>query len=71
MGGRGASRLRCGLRGVLNVQMIGSGGRLIVIEANPRASRTVPIVAKAPAREHAWLRRCALRVGGEPRRGRP
>src|SRR5207237_1249331 len=51
-----------GLRGVLNVQMIvAENGRLIVIEANPRASRTVPIVAKATGRDVvAAAVRCAL-----------
>ncbi|QCR19310.1 carbamoyl-phosphate synthase large subunit [Agrococcus sp. SGAir0287] len=35
------------VRGPLNVQFAFSAGRLHVIEANPRASRTVPFVAKA------------------------
>ncbi|MFC7430306.1 MULTISPECIES: carbamoyl-phosphate synthase large subunit [unclassified Agrococcus] len=35
------------VRGPLNVQFAISAGRLHVIEANPRASRTVPFVAKA------------------------
>jgi len=39
------------VRGILNVQMIAAGERVIVIEANPRASRTVPIVAKATGRD--------------------
>ncbi len=34
------------IRGFLNVQMVLHEGKLSVIEANPRASRTVPIVAK-------------------------
>jgi len=34
------------VKGLLNVQMVLHGGRLWVIEANPRASRTVPIAAK-------------------------
>jgi carbamoyl-phosphate synthase large subunit len=33
--------------GLLNVQMIVKDGTVYVIEANPRASRTVPFVAKA------------------------
>jgi carbamoyl-phosphate synthase large subunit len=50
-----------GLRGVLNVQMIAAGDRIVVIEANPRASRTIPIVAKATARDVvAAAVRCAL-----------
>jgi carbamoyl-phosphate synthase large subunit len=50
-----------GLRGVLNVQMIVADERIVVIEANPRASRTVPIVAKATGRDVvAAAVRCAL-----------
>jgi carbamoyl-phosphate synthase large subunit len=53
-----ATRLARGLgaRGLINLQLALSGGRLWVIEANPRASRTVPFVAKAtgmPLVEHA------------------
>ncbi len=51
-----------GVRGILNVQMIAAAdGRIVVIEANPRASRTVPIVAKATGRDVvAAAVRCAL-----------
>jgi carbamoyl-phosphate synthase large subunit len=35
------------VRGFINVQYAVRGGAVIVIEANPRASRTVPFVAKA------------------------
>jgi len=35
-----------GIRGLINVQYIVHDGKLFVIEANPRASRTVPIIAK-------------------------
>jgi carbamoyl-phosphate synthase large subunit len=35
------------VRGLLNVQYAVQGGQVYVIEANPRASRTVPFVAKA------------------------
>ncbi|MFN9961304.1 MAG: carbamoyl phosphate synthase large subunit, partial [bacterium] len=35
------------VRGLLNVQYAISEGKLFVIEANPRASRTVPYVSKA------------------------
>jgi carbamoyl-phosphate synthase large subunit len=35
-----------GIRGLINVQYIVHDGNLFVIEANPRASRTVPIIAK-------------------------
>ena len=38
-----------GVRGLLNVQYALSSGVLNVIEANPRASRTVPFVSKATA----------------------
>jgi carbamoyl-phosphate synthase large subunit len=47
----GRIALALGVRGILNVQMIAAGERVIVIEANPRASRTVPIVAKATGRD--------------------
>jgi carbamoyl-phosphate synthase large subunit len=45
-----------GARGLLNLQLAIAGGRLYVLEANPRASRTVAFVAKAtgvPLVEHA------------------
>ncbi|HEY6416005.1 MAG TPA: carbamoyl-phosphate synthase large subunit, partial [Acidimicrobiales bacterium] len=35
------------VRGLINVQYAVRGGQVFVIEANPRASRTVPFVAKA------------------------
>ncbi|MDE2571040.1 MAG: ATP-grasp domain-containing protein, partial [bacterium] len=35
-----------GIRGLINIQYIVADGRLYVIEANPRASRTVPIISK-------------------------
>jgi carbamoyl-phosphate synthase large subunit len=59
-----ASRLaaRLAVRGLLNVQLALSDGRLYVLEANPRASRTVPFVAKAtgvPIVEQA----CRLMLG--------
>ena len=57
----GRIALALGLRGILNVQMILAAGRVVVIEANPRASRTVPIVAKATGRDVvAEAVRCAL-----------
>ncbi|HSM38936.1 MAG TPA: carbamoyl-phosphate synthase large subunit [Candidatus Limnocylindrales bacterium] len=57
----GRIALALGLRGILNVQMIVAGQRIVVIEANPRASRTVPIVAKATGRDVvADAVRCAL-----------
>jgi carbamoyl-phosphate synthase large subunit len=39
--------LALGVIGLLNVQYAVAGGELYVIEANPRASRTVPFVSKA------------------------
>jgi carbamoyl-phosphate synthase large subunit len=68
----GRIALALGLRGILNVQMIATGERVVVIEANPRASRTVPIVAKATGLDVvAAAVRCALgatlgEVGLEP-----
>src|SRR6185437_7444427 len=38
-----------GVRGLLNVQYALAAGVLFVLEANPRASRTVPFVSKATA----------------------
>jgi carbamoyl-phosphate synthase large subunit len=57
----GRIALRLGVRGILNVQLIVADDRIVVIEANPRASRTVPIVAKAKGRDVvAAAVRCAL-----------
>jgi len=57
----GRIALALGVRGILNVQMIAADERVVVIEANPRASRTVPIVAKATDRDVvAAAVRCAL-----------
>jgi carbamoyl-phosphate synthase large subunit len=57
----GRIALRLGVRGILNVQMIVADDRVVVIEANPRASRTVPIVAKATGRDVvAAAVQCAL-----------
>ncbi len=57
----GRIAMALGLRGILNVQMIATEDRVIVIEANPRASRTVPIVAKATGTDVvAAAVRCAL-----------
>jgi carbamoyl-phosphate synthase large subunit len=55
-----ASRIAGGLgaRGLVNLQLALHQNRLYVLEANPRASRTVPFVAKAtrmPLVEHAVL----------------
>jgi carbamoyl-phosphate synthase large subunit len=51
-----------GARGLLNLQLALLDGELHVLEANPRASRTVPFVAKAtgiPLVDHA----CRLLLG--------
>jgi carbamoyl-phosphate synthase large subunit len=53
---------RLGVRGLLNMQLAVKDAALYVLEANPRASRTVPFVAKAtgvPVVEHA----CRLMLG--------
>jgi carbamoyl-phosphate synthase large subunit len=39
--------LELGVIGLINIQYAVAGGQLYVIEANPRASRTVPFVSKA------------------------
>ena len=36
-----------GIRGLINIQFVLHDGKLYIIEANPRASRTVPIIQKA------------------------
>jgi carbamoyl-phosphate synthase large subunit len=53
-----AARIATGLgaRGLINLQLAVHHGKLYVLEANPRASRTVPFVAKAtgvPLVDHA------------------
>ena len=53
---------RLGARGLLNLQLALHKGELYVLEANPRASRTVPFLAKAtgvPLVDHA----CRLLLG--------
>ncbi|MBD3688785.1 carbamoyl-phosphate synthase large subunit [Nanchangia anserum] len=48
-----------GVRGLVNIQFALAGNRLVIIEANPRASRTVPFVSKA----QGWtLARAAARI---------
>jgi carbamoyl-phosphate synthase large subunit len=47
------------VRGLINIQFAVRQGQVFVIEANPRASRTVPFVAKAVG---VSLARCAARV---------
>ena len=50
------------VRGLINIQFAIKDGEIYVLEANPRASRTVPFVAKAVrlpvAAIAAWGRRC-------------
>jgi carbamoyl-phosphate synthase large subunit len=67
-----------GVRGLINIQFALASDVLYVLEANPRASRTVPFVskatgvpiAKAAARIMAGESIAALRAGGVlPRRG--
>ncbi|MDQ6826190.1 MAG: carbamoyl-phosphate synthase large subunit [Candidatus Eremiobacteraeota bacterium] len=36
-----------GIRGLINIQFVIHNGDLYIIEANPRASRTVPVISKA------------------------
>ena len=45
--------LALGVRGLMNVQFAVKDGAVFVLEANPRASRTVPFVAKAMNRPYA------------------
>ncbi len=43
----GAIAAELGIRGLINIQFVLHAGTLYIIEANPRASRTVPIIQKA------------------------
>jgi len=67
---------RLGVRGLLNMQLALADGTLSVIEANPRASRTVPFVAKATGTPFVDLA-CRLMLGSSladldlPGRARP
>ena len=54
-----AIAVELGVVGLINVQFAFVGGQLYVIEANPRASRTIPFVAKATG---VPLVRHALRI---------
>jgi len=51
--------LALGVRGLVNVQYAIKGETVYVIEANPRASRTVPFISKAMG---VPLARCAARI---------
>jgi carbamoyl-phosphate synthase large subunit len=73
-----ATRIAAGLgaRGLLNLQLAVHHNRLYVLEANPRASRTVPFVAKAtgvPLVEHAVRLLLGEKLAGLglPERARP
>ena len=59
--------LELGVIGLINIQYAVAGGRLHVIEANPRASRTVPFVSKAIGAPLAKIA-CRLMLG-EPLSG--
>jgi carbamoyl-phosphate synthase large subunit len=54
--------LELGVVGLLNVQYAVAGGELCVIEANPRASRTIPFVSKAIGAPLAKIA-CRLMLG--------
>jgi carbamoyl-phosphate synthase large subunit len=54
--------LELGVIGLLNIQYAVAGGKLHVLEANPRASRTVPFVSKAVGAPLAKLA-CRLMLG--------
>jgi carbamoyl-phosphate synthase large subunit len=54
--------LELGVVGLINIQYAVAGGRLYVIEANPRASRTVPFVSKAIGAPLAKIA-CRLMLG--------
>ncbi len=56
-----------GVRGLMNVQMAVKDGEVFVLEVNPRASRTVPFVAKAIGRPIAKI--AARVMAGEPLAG--
>ena len=59
---RAASRCELGVIGLINIQYAVAGGKLYVIEANPRASRTVPFVSKAIGAPLAKIA-CRLMLG--------
>jgi len=54
--------LELGVVGLINIQYAVAGGTLYVIEANPRASRTVPFVSKATGAPLAKIA-CRLMLG--------
>ncbi|MEK6327252.1 MAG: carbamoyl-phosphate synthase large subunit [Actinomycetota bacterium] len=58
----GRIALELGVVGLINIQYAVAGGRLYVLEANPRASRTVPFVSKAIGAPLAKIA-CRLMLG--------
>src|SRR2546430_7669750 len=54
-----------GVRGLLNVQLAIADGVLFVLEANPRASRTVPFASKATG-VNLVQAACRVAAGGGP-----
>ncbi len=46
--------LAIGVRGLINVQYAISGSKIYILEANPRASRTIPFISKATG--IAWVK---------------
>jgi len=54
--------LELGVIGLINIQYAVAGGQLYVIEANPRASRTIPFVSKAIGAPLAKIA-CRLMLG--------
>ena len=63
-GRRARSRSRCNVGGLMNVQYAIKDGDIYVLEVNPRASRTVPFVAKAIGLPVAKI--AARVMAGEP-----
>ncbi len=59
--------LELGVIGLINIQYAVARGELYVIEANPRASRTIPFVSKAIGTPLAKIA-CRLMLGEKPRR---
>jgi carbamoyl-phosphate synthase large subunit len=57
-----AIALELGVVGLINIQYAVAGGNLYVIEANPRASRTIPFVSKAIGAPLAKIA-CRLMLG--------
>jgi carbamoyl-phosphate synthase large subunit len=58
----GRIALELGVVGLINIQYAVAGGQLYVLEANPRASRTVPFVSKAIGAPLAKIA-CRLMLG--------